>query len=54
MLIQEWKKKKAKTVEVENKEWAEKYGENAARTIREAVDANVADYEYLKSFAIKL
>ena len=41
-------------MEVENSEWAEKYGEDAARDIRETVDANIADYEYLKSFAIKL
>lgn len=54
LLTQECKKKKAKTVEVENNEWIEKYGENAARIIRETVDANIADYEYLKSFAIKL
>lgn len=48
------KKKKDKTVEVEDKEWREKYGEKAQKVIREAVDANIPDYEYLKSFAIKV
>jgi hypothetical protein len=48
------KKKKTKTVESENEEWHEKYGEEAAKMIRETVDANVADYEYLKKFAIKV
>ena len=48
------KKKKIKTVEMENKEWCEKYGEEGAKAIRECVDANIPDYEYLKSFAIKI
>ncbi|RAL59492.1 hypothetical protein DID88_006605 [Monilinia fructigena] len=47
-------KKKPKTPEQENAEWAEKYGADAAKVIRETVDANVEDYEYLKSFAIKV
>jgi hypothetical protein len=45
---------KVPTVEAENEEWRKKFGEDAARVIRETVDANVADYEYLKSFAIKV
>lgn len=45
---------KTPTVEAENVEWREKYGEEAAKVIRETVDANTADYEYLKSFAIKV
>ncbi|KAI3394166.1 hypothetical protein diail_3176, partial [Diaporthe ilicicola] len=45
---------KVPTVEAENEEWRKKYGEDAARVIRQTVDANVADYEYLKSFAIKV
>lgn len=45
---------KAKTVDTEDKEWREKYGEEAAKIIRETVNANIADYEYLKSFAIKV
>ncbi|KAL8715547.1 MAG: hypothetical protein Q9220_000883 [cf. Caloplaca sp. 1 TL-2023] len=47
------KKKKAKTVEEENAEWIDKYGEKGAKVIRETVEANVKDYEYLKQFAIK-
>jgi len=47
-------KKKEKTVEIEDKEWAEKYGEREAKIIRECVNANIPDYEYLKSFAIKV
>lgn len=47
-------KKKPKSKEVENQEWAEKFGEEAAKVIRETVDANVKDYEYLKSFAMKV
>jgi hypothetical protein len=48
------KPKKTKTEETENKEWTEKFGEKAAKVIRETVNANVKDYEYLKQFAIKL
>lgn len=45
---------KVPSAEAENEEWCNKYGEDAARVIRQTVDANVADYEYLKSFAIKV
>lgn len=48
------KKKKTKTVEAENQDWVEKYGEKAQKIIRECVDANIPDYKYLKSFAIKV
>lgn len=48
------KKQKAKSVEQEDEEWKEKYGAAGAKVIRETVEANVADYEYLKSFAIKV
>lgn len=48
------KKKKVKTVEEEDREWRAKYGEKGAKVIRETVDANVKDYEYLKQFALKL
>ncbi|RFU31951.1 hypothetical protein B7463_g4347, partial [Scytalidium lignicola] len=44
---------KTKTIEAEDKEWREKYGEMGQRIIRETVDKNIPDYEYLKSFAIK-
>jgi len=45
---------KAKTVETEDQEWVEKYGEHAQKIIRACVDANIPDYEHLKSFAIKV
>jgi hypothetical protein len=51
-LISPYKKKKLKTIESEDREWREKYGEEGARIIRECVNTNIADYEYLKSFAI--
>jgi len=34
--------------------WRAKFGEEAAGVIRRTVDANVADYEYLKRFALKV
>ena len=43
---------KTATVESENAEWREKYGEEGQKIIRETVDANIADYDYLKSFAM--
>ncbi|KAK4184177.1 P-loop containing nucleoside triphosphate hydrolase protein [Podospora australis] len=45
---------KVLSVDEENAQWREKYGERGQKLIRETVDANVADYEYLKSFAIKV
>jgi hypothetical protein len=45
---------KTKTIESENKEWLEKYGEKGQKIIRECVNQNIPDYEYLKSFAIKV
>jgi hypothetical protein len=36
------------------KEWVEKYGEDAAKVIKKTVDENIADYEHLKQFAIKV
>jgi hypothetical protein len=41
-------------VESEDEEWREKYGEEAAKVIRECVNANIQDYEYLKSFTIRV
>lgn len=35
-------------------EWRERFGEEGARIVRETVNANVTDYEYLKSFAMKM
>ncbi|KAL9013511.1 MAG: hypothetical protein Q9173_001796 [Seirophora scorigena] len=47
-------KKKAKCVKDEDSEWVEKYGEEGAKIIRETVEANMEDYEYLKQYAIKV
>ena len=33
--------------------WVEEFGIDGAATIRETVDANLPDYEYLAQFAIK-
>lgn len=46
------KKKKAKSEEEEDRDWLEKYGAKGAKTIRQTVNANVKDYEYLKQFAL--
>jgi hypothetical protein len=54
VLIYISKKKKVKTVQVEDLEWREKYGQKAQKVIRDCVDANIPDYEYLRSFAIKV
>ena len=48
------KKKDPKSRESEDNEWREKYGMEGAKLIRETVDANVEDYEYLKQFALKV
>ncbi|KAI9802118.1 MAG: hypothetical protein M1833_002039 [Piccolia ochrophora] len=34
-------------------QWTEQFGAEGAKIIRETVDRNVADYEYLKSFALE-
>ena len=47
------KKKKAKSDEEEDREWLEKFGAEGAKVIRQTVNANVSDYEYLKQFALK-
>ena len=47
------KKKAAKTEEQWDAEWKEKYGEQAAKMIRRTVDENMADFLYLKQFALK-
>ncbi|KAL9586065.1 MAG: hypothetical protein Q9212_001155 [Teloschistes hypoglaucus] len=46
-------KNKIMSVQDEDTEWVEKFGEKGAQVIRETIDANVKDYEYLKKFAIK-
>lgn len=45
--------KKPKSVEEEDAEWCEKFGEKGAKVIRATVNANTADYEYMKQFAMK-
>ncbi|KAK0710924.1 P-loop containing nucleoside triphosphate hydrolase protein [Lasiosphaeris hirsuta] len=44
---------KIPTVEEEDEQWRQKFGEEAQKVIRKCVSANIPDYEYLKSFAIK-
>ena len=52
--VSDCKKKKVKSVEEEDQEWCAKYGEKGAKIIRETVEANLKDYEYLKRFALKV
>ncbi|MCJ1387378.1 hypothetical protein MMC18_000221 [Xylographa bjoerkii] len=47
-------KKKVKSKHEEDAEWREMFGEEAAKMIRETVDANIKDYEYLKQFAMRV
>ena len=35
-------------------DWLKKYGPEGAALIRKAVDANMADYLYLKQFAMRV
>lgn len=46
--------KKAKTEYEWDADWREKYGEKAAKVIRDTVDQNMEDYLYMKQFAIKI
>ena len=47
-------KKEPKTDEQLFVEWTDKFGEKGARIIKDTVDANVADYEYMKQFALRV
>ena len=47
-------KKAPKSEEQWDREWKEKYGQEAAEVIRQTVNDNMADYLYLKQFAIKV
>ncbi|KAI9849111.1 MAG: hypothetical protein M1837_005341 [Sclerophora amabilis] len=47
-------KKKPTTSQDDDTAWTEKFGPEGAKIIRETVDKNVADYEYLKGFALKV
>ncbi|RGP69939.1 branched-chain-amino-acid aminotransferase 2 [Fusarium longipes] len=42
------------TTEGEDKEWTAKFGPEAQKVIRKTVEDNVADYEYLKQFALQI
>ncbi|KGO78058.1 hypothetical protein PITC_040660 [Penicillium italicum] len=53
-LVQRTHKRAVKTEEQYDAEWQQKYGEKQAALIRQTVDANMADYLYLKSFAMKV
>ncbi|OQE15376.1 hypothetical protein PENFLA_c032G06419 [Penicillium flavigenum] len=53
-LVQRAHKRAVKTEEEFDAEWQKKYGEKRAALIRQTVDANMADYLYLKSFAVKV
>ncbi|PGH12028.1 hypothetical protein AJ79_04537 [Helicocarpus griseus UAMH5409] len=46
-------KKEPKSEAQFDQEWREKYGEKGAKIIRSAVDRNMADYRYMKKFAMK-
>lgn len=47
-------KKEAKSPGQDDEEWTIKFGPEKAKVIREVVDANMEDYNYLKQFALKL
>ena len=42
-----------KTEDEWDAEWKERYGEEAAKVIRETVDRNMADYLYMRQFALQ-
>lgn len=44
--------KQVRSDEEEDREWNEKFGAKGAEVIRQTVNANVKDYEYLKQFAL--
>ncbi|KAJ9218272.1 hypothetical protein DTO166G4_138 [Paecilomyces variotii] len=46
--------KSAKSEEDYDAEWRSKYGEKGAKIIRETVDRNMADYLYLKKYAMRV
>jgi len=47
-------KHQVKTLDEEHADWIKKYGPGPANLIRDLVEANIRDYEYLKQFAIKV
>lgn len=48
------KKRQSKSKDVEDSEWLKKFGAEGAKVIRETVDANVGNYEYLRQFALRV
>lgn len=48
------KSKKIKSIKDEDSEWCREFGEKGAKIIRDSVDANIQDYEYLRQFALKV
>ena len=52
-LNQEHQEREANTKGEQDQEWTQKYGDEAARTIREAVDICQDDYDFLYQFRIK-
>ncbi|KAL4896843.1 hypothetical protein BDV59DRAFT_209385 [Aspergillus ambiguus] len=53
-LKQRTQKRAPKSEQQFDDEWCEKYGAEAARLIRKTVDDNMADYLYLKQFAMRV
>jgi hypothetical protein len=49
-----FQKRATKTEAEFDAEWRKKYGEKNAALIRQTVDDTMADYLYLKSFAVKV
>lgn len=47
-------KRAVKSEEEYDAEWTEKYGPKGAALIRQAVDATMDDYLYLKQFAVRV
>ncbi|KIH92151.1 hypothetical protein SPBR_03006 [Sporothrix brasiliensis 5110] len=45
--------KKTPSADEEDAEWASKYGAKGQKIIRDCVDTNMPDYEYLKQFTLK-
>lgn len=43
---------KTSTIESEDEEWRQKYGDEAQKIIRDCVNTNIPHYEYLKRFAL--
>lgn len=53
-LVGSEKKKSPKSDDELYAEWVDRFGEEGAKVIKETVENNVADYEYLKKFTMKV